>query len=75
MIDRGEPVMLRARVAHTHLMSLVVVFLCLGVIFAFCGVGQKMKLLVMPIPFAALFLDFGARALIKYLPVFVPACT
>ena len=32
-----------ARVAHTHLMSLGLVFLCLGVIFSFCGVGQPMK--------------------------------
>ncbi len=71
VVDRGEPIALWARVAHTHLMSLALVFLCLGVIFSFCGVGQKMKLLVMPMPFVALFLDFGARALIKYFPVFV----
>ncbi len=71
VIDRGEPIMLWARVAHTHLMSLAVVFLCLGVIFSFCSIGQKMKLLLMPMPFAALFLDFGARALIKYFPVLV----
>ncbi len=43
VVDRGEPIGLWARVAHTHLMSLKLVFLCLGVIFSFCGVGQGMK--------------------------------
>lgn len=69
--DRGEPIGLWARVAHTHLMSLAVVFFCLSVIFSFCGVGQKMKAFFMPLPFLALFLDFGARAMIKYVPAFV----
>ncbi|MFQ5676356.1 MAG: hypothetical protein ACE5G1_10700 [bacterium] len=69
--DRGEPIGLWARVAHTHLMSLGVVFFCLSIIFSFCGVGQKMKALFMPLPFLALFLDFGARAMIKYIPGFV----
>lgn len=71
VVDRGEPIALWARVAHTHLMSLALVFLSLGVIFSFCGVGQSMKLWFMPMPFVALFLDFGARALIKYFPSFV----
>ena len=71
VVDRGEPIALWARVAHTHLMSLALVFLSLGVIFSFCGVGQSMKLWFMPMPFVALLLDFGARALIKYFPSFV----
>lgn len=71
VVDRGEPITLWARVAHTHLMALAVVFFCLSIIFSFCGVGQKMKTLFMPLPFLALFLDFGARALIKYVPAFV----
>ena len=69
--DRGEPIGLWARVAHTHLMSLSLVFLCLGIIFSFCGVGQAMKAWFMPIPFAALVIDFGARALIPYAPSLV----
>ncbi len=71
VVDRGEPIALWARGAHTHLMSLALVFLSLGVIFSFCGVGQSMKLWFMPMPFVALLLDFGARALIKYVPAFV----
>ncbi len=71
MVDRGEPISLWARVAHTHLMYLAVIFLCLSVIFSFCCVGQKMKAFFMPLPFLALFLDFGARALIKYVPSLV----
>ncbi len=71
LVDRGESISFWARVAHTHLMSLAVVFLCLSIIISFCGVGQKMKAFFMPLPFLALFLDFGARALIKYVPSFV----
>ena len=71
VVDRGEPITLWARVAHTHLMSLGLVFLCLGVIFSFCGVGQRMKHWVIPMPFVSLILDFGARALIRYWPGFV----
>ena len=56
---------------HTHLMSLSLVFLCLGVIFSFCGVGQTMKAWFMPMPFAAPVVDFGARALIPYAPSLV----
>ena len=71
VVDRGEPIALWARVAHTHLMSLALVFFSLGVIFSFCSVSQTMKLWFMPMPFVALLLDFGARALIKYFPAFV----
>ncbi len=71
VVDRGEPIGLWARVAHTHLMSLGLVFLCLGVIFSFCGVGQTMKAWFMPMPFTALVIDFGARALIPYAPSLV----
>lgn len=72
VVDRGEPIGLWARVAHTHLMSLSLVFLCLGVIFSFCrGIGQTMKAWFMPMPFTALVIDFGARALIPYAPSLV----
>jgi len=54
VVDRGEPLALWARVAHTHLMSLSLVFLCLGVIFSFCGVGHRVKLWVMPLPLSRL---------------------
>ena len=70
-VDRGEPIGLWARVAHTHLMSLGIVFFCLSIIFSFCGVKQRYKAFFMPLPFIALFADFGARAMIKYVPAFV----
>lgn len=71
VVDRGEPLALWARVAHTHLMSLSLVFLYLGVIFSFCGVGHRVKLWVVPLPFVSLILDFGVRAMIRYSPTFV----
>jgi len=67
-IDRGEPVALWARVAHTHVQSIGLIFFVLGGIFTFTSVPQKWKIFVVTAPFAALLVDFGARALAKYYP-------
>ena len=64
-IDRGEPVSLWARVAHTHIQSIGLIFFVLGGIFSFTSISQKWKVLVVTAPFVALLVDFGARALAK----------
>ena len=64
--DKGESTASWARVAHIHLQSLSVIYLLLGLVFAFCGVPEKLKVLGVSAPFVALLADFGARA-------FVPA--
>jgi hypothetical protein len=67
-IDRGEPVALWARVAHTHIQSIGLIFLVLGLVFSLTSLHQTWKLIIVVSPFLALLGDFGARALAKYFP-------
>ena len=67
-IDRGEPVSLWARVAHTHLQSIGLIFLVLGSVFSFTSVPGRVKVAIIVLPFVALVADFGARFLAKYFP-------
>lgn len=70
-IDRGEPVGLWARVAHTHIQSIGLIFLVLGLAVAFTSIPELWKQILVTLPFVALISDFGARALTKYFPGFV----
>ena len=67
-IDRGEPVGLWARVAHTHIQSIALIFLVLGLVFSFTSVRNWLKCLTVGVPFLALPIDFGSRILAKYYP-------
>lgn len=67
-IDRGEPVGLWARVAHTHIQSIGLIFLVLGMVFSFTSVGSRLKDVIVSVPFLALLVDFGSRFLAKYYP-------
>ncbi len=67
-IDRGEPVGLWARVAHTHIQSIGLIFLALGLVFSFTSLREKWKIAVVTLPFVALLVDFGCRYLAKYYP-------
>ncbi|MBI1745913.1 MAG: hypothetical protein HYR55_04905 [Acidobacteria bacterium] len=67
-IDRGEPVGLWARVAHTHLQSIGLIFLVLGLVFSFTSVSDRLKIIMVSTPFVALVMDFGTRFLAKYYP-------
>lgn len=67
-IDRGEPVGLWARVAHTHVQSIGLIFLVLGLIFALASVPAAFKYVVISAPFLSLLMDFGSRFLAKYNP-------
>ncbi len=66
-IDRGEP-QLWARVAHTHVQSIGLIFLVFGAAFCFTGFSDRVKVTVVSLPFLLLLLDFGARFLAKYWP-------
>lgn len=67
-IDRGETLPTWARVAHTHVQSLALVYLALGLIFTLCTLPSRVKTAVVCTPFVALFLDFGARGLARFSP-------
>ena len=71
VVDRGEPVPVWTRVAHTHLQSLAVIFFCVGILFTMTTFPQKLKLIILVVPFASIFLDFGARFLARYHPSMV----
>lgn len=70
-VDRGESLATFARVAHTHLQSLALIYFGLGILFAFCGLNEKAKAAVVVTPFWALALDFGARGLASRWPEMV----
>ena len=67
-IDRGEPVALWARVAHTHIQSIGLVFLVLGTAFSLTTLPARWKVIVVTLPFVALLVDFGARFLARFIP-------
>jgi len=67
-VDRGEPLNLWARVAHTHLQSIAMIFLVLGGVFSFTSTPQPRKIVLLVLPFAALVVDFGSRFLARYYP-------
>lgn len=76
-VDRGEPVQLWARVAHTHIQSIGLIFLVFGSIFSFTSLRESIRTVVIIVPFVALLLDFATRYLVKYNPelVFVMMAT
>lgn len=67
-IDRGEPVSLWARVAHTHVQSIGLIFFVLAGIFSFTNLGERWKIAIVALPFVMLLIDFGSRYLTKYFP-------
>lgn len=67
-IDRGEPVALWARVAHTHVQSIGLIFFVLAGAFSFTSLKPAMKNLIIVLPFVLLLADFGARFLAKFVP-------
>lgn len=69
--DRGESPPAWARVAHIHLQSLSIIYLALGLLFAFTGMPELVKRLLIPMPFIALVADFGARGLVSTWPELV----
>lgn len=70
-VDRGEPPMLWARVAHTHILSIGIIFFCLGIVFSLTSYNDSVKTVAVILPFAALLVDFASRFLAKYMPSLV----
>jgi hypothetical protein len=67
-IDRGESLPIWARVAHTHLQAIGLIFLALGLLFAFSTAPERLKLVVVVTPFLMLLVDFGSRAMARIWP-------
>lgn len=67
-IDRGEPLALWARVAHTHIQSIGLIFFVLGTVFSFSSSFGRWKTSLLAVPFLALLVDFGARFFARHFP-------
>jgi len=67
-VDLGESPQTWARVAHTHLQSLALIYVVLGVMFQFTRLSARVKALIGSLPFVALVADFGCRALARIWP-------
>jgi hypothetical protein len=61
--DQGESTATLARIAHVHVQSLSLVYLALGLLFAFCGFPERLKAFVVAVPLIAMPLDFFTRFL------------
>jgi hypothetical protein len=70
-VDTGESLAAFARIAHTHLQSLALIYFGIGILFAFCGLPDKLKTFLVALPFIALVFDFGTRGLMRFWPEMV----
>jgi len=67
-IDRGEPVGLWARVAHTHIQSIALIFAFLGCVFCLTALPERIRIAVAVLPFVVLLADFGTRFVARFWP-------
>lgn len=70
-VDEGESPGTWARVAHAHIQGLGLVYLALGLMFAFCAFKENIKAVVVAAPFVFMLMDFGARGLVRFSPIMV----
>lgn len=69
-VDTGPTVSDLARVSHVHLFGISFIFLLTGAIFALSEIGWKWRVLVIALPFLAIWADIGAWWITKFEPVF-----
>ncbi|MEW6681490.1 MAG: hypothetical protein AB1451_00995 [Nitrospirota bacterium] len=69
-VDLGQSVRALARVSHVHLFGMSFVFLLTGLIFALTEINKRLRLVIVLLPFIAIWLDIGSWWVTKYEPVF-----
>lgn len=69
-VDLGQSVRTLARVSHVHLFGMSFIFLLTGVIFALSEINKRLRLVIVALPFIAIWLDIGSWWFTKYQPVF-----
>ncbi len=69
-VDLGQSVRALARVSHVHLFGMSVIFLLTGTIFALSEINIRLRLVIVILPFIAIWLDIGSWWFTKYEPVF-----
>ncbi len=69
-IDTGPTIAQLAKVSHVHLFGISIIFLITGFIFALSETPASFRVLLIVVPYAAIFADIGAWWLTKWEAVF-----
>ncbi|MEO6624678.1 MAG: hypothetical protein ABIN37_07595 [Burkholderiaceae bacterium] len=69
-VDTGSSFSQLARVSHIHLFGISFIFLLTGGIFALSEMAAKWRVLIITVPYLAIWADIGSWWVTKYYPVF-----
>lgn len=69
-LDLGTSIRTLARVSHVHLFGLSFIFLLTGAIFSMSETSRRLKLIVLVLPFIAIWMDIGSWWITKFEPIF-----
>jgi len=69
-IDLGQSIKSLARVSHIHLFGMSFIFFLTGMIFAFSEIGKRLRLVILALPFLAIWIDIFSWWFTKYEPIF-----
>lgn len=69
-MDSGSSIRTLARVSHVHLFGLSFIFLLTGMIFALSEINKRFQLVVVAMPFVAIWIDVGSWWVTKFQPLF-----
>lgn len=69
-VDWGQSLLRLVRVSHVHLFGMSFIFLLTGLIFALSEINERLRLVIVILPFIAIWLDIGSWWFTKYQPVF-----
>ncbi|HUK56343.1 MAG TPA: hypothetical protein VLY20_06770 [Nitrospiria bacterium] len=68
--DLGESFRALSRVSHIHLFGMSFIFMFTGMIFALTEIHQYLRLVIIGLPFLAVWMDIGSWWFTKYQPIF-----
>jgi hypothetical protein len=69
-IDLGQSIKSLARVSHIHLFGMSFIFFLTGMIFAFSEINKLLRLIILALPFLAIWTDILSWWVTKYQPFF-----
>lgn len=68
--DFGESIRVLSRVSHIHLFGMSFIFILTGIIFSMSELNIYLKLLIIALPFIAMWIDIGSWWFTKFQPAF-----
>ncbi len=69
-VDLGESIKALTRVSHIHLFGMSFIFILTGAIFSLSEINICVKIIILVLPFVAIWMDIGSWWFTKYKPVF-----